>query len=418
MTRAIVGSTLLIGTVLLASPSAGQGRSAPDPTPPEIARRGGHLVRSAGNETQPPFDSVQFLDCIRLDANDIDLLRQLPRLTHLNLRLSRITPDMLRAVSGLKRLTYLNLSNTRVTDADLPVLAGMPNLEHLVLNHTRVTGAGLTVFGPPERARPIFVELAGSDVRTDALGVLSSLPLIALNLSDTDAADDWLSALPTTLTSLRLAHTHVTDVGLEIIARRFPELTFLDLSGNRLTEDGVRSLRRLGRLEELHVDDVKDSATCEDGRPKLLSDATLAGLKTLSHLKNLHIGYSAVSDDGVTAFLSDNDHIIELKLTGTPTTGRFGKPKTTLQRLDISGTPVNEEGLRTVAQIRTLTDLWLLNTNLGDAALVKALGDASVSPQLTIYPGDLVTPIGILSLGGARGRVPGPALVPNVRKGL
>src|SRR5262249_55191825 len=74
---------------------------------------------------------------------DLKPLRDLPRLTHVDLRLSKsITDAGLVHLQGLEGITTLNLEGTRVTDAAMNSLKTLPNLLRLWLTDTDITGAG------------------------------------------------------------------------------------------------------------------------------------------------------------------------------------------------------------------------------------------------------------------------------------
>ena len=67
--------------------------------------------------------TAQFINCPELNRIDIEHLQGLQRLTHLDLRLSRITPDILLSIFTLQSVTSLDLASTRITDFDLALIA-------------------------------------------------------------------------------------------------------------------------------------------------------------------------------------------------------------------------------------------------------------------------------------------------------
>jgi hypothetical protein len=62
------------------------------------------------------------------------------------------------------------------------------------------------------------------------------------------------------VSSVNLRHTEITDsdmADLRVAFGRLPNLTFLDLSNNRITDQGIEHLRGLSELSELYLDETQ-----------------------------------------------------------------------------------------------------------------------------------------------------------------
>ena len=88
------------------------------------------------------------------------------------------------------------------------------------------------------------------------------------------------------LSYLRLAHTHVTDAGLEHLM--WCKLSSLNLNGTRVTDAGLARLAELTSLESLYIENIG------------VTDAGLSHLKGLKKLRYLFLGKNnSVSNAGV-----------------------------------------------------------------------------------------------------------------------
>jgi len=165
---------------------------------------------------------VELKDTGVTDA-DLATLKHLPDLEYLTLANTQITDAGLAHLAGLNNLLVLTLSNTQVTDAGLVHLKALDKLEQLDLDGTKVTYQAL------------------DDLRTDLPRVSISLsrwtrsklkggingtiqvdtgspysPVISLSSLSRGTADADLVyvELLTTLETLTLQHTQITDSGL------------------------------------------------------------------------------------------------------------------------------------------------------------------------------------------------------------
>ena len=160
----------------------------------------------------------------------------------------------------------------------------------------------------------------------------------ALKLSDTRITDDGLRHLRQLprLQRLYLASTNITGAGLKHLVG-LTKLEQLDLSCNAAIEDSdlasIAMLRRLIVLELVATN---------------ISDAGIARLQPLQNLRSLRLSASAVTDAAVKT------------LVGFPN----------LQRLDLGGNSVTDAGVAELCQLRKLDVLDLGGNEITDASLI------------------------------------------------
>jgi Leucine-rich repeat (LRR) protein len=373
-----------------------------------IEKRGGRLI-------DPPAGvvkgyAVQFINCDELNGEDIALLSGIPRLTCVDLRLSRVEPDVLLAVAQLPELKDLNLSTTRITDNELPLLAAAPCLTRLRLNYTNVTIEGLECFAR-SLPRPVYFDLAPSQIRPKDVARLGKLPVKRLYLSDTKATDSWVENLPPGLERLSLARTHVTDAGLAFISK-LKKLKSLDLSGIRVTDHSLSQLEGLAALKELLVGG--DATQTADGdiakRAKAsnqavtnwsLTDGALAKLR----LTTVDLAGAFISNSGVKLLLEKNIGLQKLSVAKTPVTGEleWNAKNSQLKSLDLSETPIGVNGLAEVGKLVKLTELFLLSTDLDNDKFYYGLQNAPSAFRPEIFTaGSKITLVGKLMVQAPR----------------
>ena len=184
----------------------------------------------------------------------------------------------------------------------------------------------------------------------------SSGDLLKIDLSRSWVTDADLRRLAgaTTLVSLELAQTHVSDSALEIVAS-LPSLRELDLFFcEHITDAGASLLRGAPRLERLNVRGTK------------ISDSGVKFLTELQNLKVLDVGITEISDASV-GLLEALPNLETLAIGGNKI-GEAGiaslRSLRRLRHLDLSGAQVTDSGIWAV----TVTDL-----NLDEIAGLRGL---------------------------------------------
>ena len=217
----------------------------------------------------------------------------------------------------------------------------------------------------PQRDIETWVLGMGGAVERDSAGDLSGIDLSRSWVTD---ADLQRLAGATSLVSLKLAQTHVSDSALEIVAS-LPALRELDLFFcEHITDAGASLLRAASRMERLNVRGTK------------ISDSGVKFLTELQNLERLDIGITEVSDASV-GLLEALPGLRTLAIGGN----KIGEPGIAslrslreLRHLDLSGAQVTDSGIWAV----TVTDL-----NLDEVAALRGLESlnlAAPSPEYVL----------------------------------
>jgi hypothetical protein len=191
---------------------------------------------------------------------------------------------------------------------------------------------------------------------------------------------------PATPFGLHSGPNHIGDEELEEVAG-LKSLTYLEFSGDRVTNAGFARLAALTNLRSLvayHCCRVTD----EGVKP-------LVGLKKLRHLELLGAGITNVS----MTRLASLRQLKVLNLSGTKVGNEGLKPLAALRGLfylNLGSTEVTDAGMKLLAPMKGLTALQLGGTKVGDRG-VKALA-ASKSLVYLYLSGTKVTDVGLKEL--------------------
>ncbi|CAG8443511.1 12758_t:CDS:10 [Funneliformis caledonium] len=217
-------------------------------------------------------------------------LQPLESIRSLNLCSTQLTPPQVPVnPSSFQKLEILNISSTKLCDQDvMKILCGFKNL--VDLNLTKTTGVGQ--FGLKWMAKEYKslneINFPNQEEEMDdILQDFSGLPLDKLNLEN---------------------FKNVTDVGVMHIGR-IKSLSFLSLSGTKLTDAGMTALKDLENLAELYLDrtnitdvDIRGLTHLSLNKTKIKNESLrIIGKAAFSNrgLKYLNVGYTHVTDKGV-----------------------------------------------------------------------------------------------------------------------
>ena len=276
------------------------------------------LRRWLGDELFQNVNSVYFFNNPDhpFSADALAVIAKFDRLENLGIFDLPGTGDGFHHLGGLEHLKYLDLSGSGITNATLAEIARIRSIEILEMKKSEATDEG-------------FASLA-------ALASLKDLSITRCpNLTDSGAAR-MVEGMP------RLRSLILTDgpkslaATLATLARVHPDLVHLDISGTGATDDDLKAVAKLAKLEILFMDNTR------------ITDEGLKHLSGLDSLRRLHLNSTKVTDAGLI-------HLEKLPLVG----------------LDLGGSLVTDAGMPTVARIITLRALGLARLpRLTDAGLV------------------------------------------------
>jgi len=208
-----------------------------------------------------------------------------------------------------------------LTDDSLSCLENMKRLKDLSLGFTRISDRGIEH--------------------------IARLPLVKLNLIETRITDRGLSGIARirSLAVLSVASTGVTDRGM-IYLKDLENLRDLNLSNTRITDRGIATLApALKNLTSLNIGNTFVSKNC------LPCLASMRGLESLiidgTEIKGGDLDCLAGKIDLLTLYMENcnvTDSDIKAIVRSFPG----------LKHLNISGTGVGEEGIKSLEQLPTL----------------------------------------------------------------
>jgi len=137
---------------------------------------------------------------------------------------------------------------------------------------------------------------------------LGALPNLNLVLTGNEITDDGLRHLAglMNLRTLVLERTNITDHGLAQLAR-LPNLRHLDLSGTSVTDDGLEHLAEIEQLESLALRDTE------------VGDEGVARLKNIAGLDAVDLENTNITDAGLE-HLAEMPQLSVVSLAGTKIT--------------------------------------------------------------------------------------------------
>lgn len=251
--------------------------------------------------------------------------------------------------------------------------------------HVSADGGKITYVSLSDR------KLSGDDLAL--FGLLHDLEILHLrNCRYGDRIFDYVKAMPH-LEHLTLWGSDVTDDGLRSI-RKLP-LKELDLRATRVGDAGVAHLRDMKTLEKLDLlqTRVTDAGMVHLARLTRLKELSLIstriGDEGLKHLSAL-TGLTELQLEGTRVTAKGLEHIAKLKKLGLLTLHRTAITDKSmaslsglkhLETLYLCDTPITDEGLKHLEKISSLGVVYLSGTKVSDGGikrLQRALPDCTI----------------------------------------
>ena len=354
----------------------------------------------------------------RLDTAVWTALRELPRLRGLIAENVPIESAGLEAIHELAELELVDLSGTAVDDAGLKHLSQLKHLRAIDLGFTRISAKGIAHLSKLEGLRTLMLE--GRQISDAWLAAVGQLETIhELHITDAQISDAGLAELAALgeLRALALGGTPITGAGLAHL-RCLRNLRLLDVYDTALDNDGLATISSLNQLRALSIEFC--GSVTGDGLVHLRKLSGLHGLSLrqtgfrnrfdgtilehiapLERLRVLDLFATAVDDSALVHLTSLVElRELELSLANVTDPGLVhiaGLPR--LEKLAIdshagfSKPIITDEGLKTIARLRTLESLSLVGASVTPSA-VREL--ESALPRLGTVRregGDLTSPV-------------------------
>jgi internalin A len=280
------------------------------------------------------------------------------------------------------RIVDISLARTWATDADIERIASLKGVKRLDLSLTYISDRGA------ERLRALDqleeLNLFAAEFITDAAMafVRSNRQLKTLNLRGTDVTDTSLAYVAelSHLKSLDISFTQITDVGLEHLAS-LAQLEELNLGGNKISGASLHVLKLLPKLRKLSFYGIQRRNAGWCWAP-VVTDVELETISLLSGLEDLNIGSGVALGAPRPTDLGPADGEAECRIAGGMRITDLGLARLSklekLQQLDLSGSAITPNGLKTLASLRDLRRLSLWNVKSIDdtaAPYLEALGN-------------------------------------------
>lgn len=320
--------------------------------------------------------------------------------------------------TGDLRVTQITIQSPALTDADLEHVAGLADVEDLIFG--RISGgAAVSLDRGAVHLRGLnnlhTLQLQFDKISDTAFESIKSLPRVTrlvTNAGDDDALTQ-VGDMPE-LTYLLIYSDEISDRGVSHLAR-LANLNYLGLynyAGTNLTDDGIAAIARLPGLTQIglqssaitdasldHLSRLPNLHTLSIHAP-ILTNAGLRQLRNNKDLVSIALGTTAVND----AAISELQHVQKLAhfLSNSPTftdTGLKHLRGLQLTKLNLSHSSVTDHGLAQIQEFGSLFDLTLEHNSITDAGLkhLKSLK----SLQMLSLASTKVTAAGVAELKAA-----------------
>ena len=212
-----------------------------------------------------------------------------------------------------------------------------------------------------------------SAVTDSGLGVLAGHPkLRRVNLSGTRVTSNGLRLLSNAKKELDVQADavsiagldHLNEFGVKVRLNADQQPVSVAMSGVTV---GDEHLEAIGKLESLKVLDLRETGITDDG---------LKSLNNLTNLERLNLVGTPVSDEGLAALVPLSG-LKTLLLSSTSVTDEgleHVAKLTNLERLNLIGTTITDEGLKHIARLEHLTSLSLGGRGITDKGLETLAG--------------------------------------------
>ena len=250
------------------------------------------------------------------------------------------------------RIVAVNLRGAWINDAEMIDLARMPDLERLDLSHTRISDEGMLNLKPAPKIKDLKLFYCEWITDQGMTALKGWKHLKRLDVRGTRISDGTVAIVShlTGLEALDIAHTEVTDFGLENLITLI-NLKELALGRGRLSNSGMTVLRMLPTLTLLDLSGARPSSPDSPrggGGGLGIPEETLKAMTELKDLRTLHLGFSSITPDQLRT-LAVLGKVEKLGLQGCTKVNDTALAELAkwkgLKYVDVQEAPVTEKGL-------------------------------------------------------------------------
>ncbi|QDT02385.1 Leucine Rich repeats (2 copies) [Rubripirellula lacrimiformis] len=241
-------------------------------------------------------------------------------MTGLVIKSESISSQVLGAFNNHPSIAEVTLRSSKITDQAIDDLLLLPALTRVSLHDSQITDVGIQrlIDGLAQKSQIRWLELSGCEQLTNdafadlarlnglqqiflndnpgltsqvfgEVGKVDSISEIRFGGASVDPADiDSISDLA--LDRIHFANSKLTDDVLRKVAEAFPDLTQIGLSESDVSDDAMKSLAKLAKLEWIFM----------HGTP--VTEVGLQHLSPLQHLKYVYASRSQIGPEAVKQF--------------------------------------------------------------------------------------------------------------------
>ncbi|NQV23224.1 MAG: SUMF1/EgtB/PvdO family nonheme iron enzyme, partial [Rhodopirellula sp.] len=275
--------------------------------------------------------------------------------------------DKLRQRGELKVLAITLRGGPGITNEGLSRIANLPDLEHLSITGFGLDDRGLENLGNLPQLKSLYLE--GGRQTTKSLKTIGCWAQIEhLTVHGIPFSDEHLEGIEQLqqLQTIRAGHLVMTEAQTQAFSK-LPNLKFMWLMGEHLTDDTLRNVARLPALTAFTVTAADQSRITNDGARALAAN---------DRIVYVNLGGTKIDDQGL-AYLAARKNWEDLLLDGTRITDdglNVLKDMPRLRTLWLSNTKVGDSGLATIATLPALEVLHLNQTHVTDSGLIHLEG--------------------------------------------
>ncbi len=358
----------------------------------EIRRNGGAVSLNKFGDAY----SISFTGCKNIDFNNINNIKYLKSLKHLQLKDSNVGSNFINTVTKFLNIETIDISGTKLKDSEIARLADLRSLTRILCDDTDIKNDSFLAIIQNNRnifdisanrtklnkgftkslellADLRFFSFSGNAnaISSSDLEQLSKLPSIeVLDLSNNNLSDIDVIKLLTSksLIELTLANNNIGDIAIQLLTK-IKKLESINISNTRISSPGLQNLFELTNLRNLDVSKTR------------IDDTGLLNISKCTNLKNINVSHTFVTNKGME-FINNltNINLLDLSFNRINDTGIISlNVNLPIKTLILSGTEISDFGIIHISKFNTITHLELSSTEISDRSALSIMKMEGIS---------------------------------------